>query len=48
MLNCLNLAFSTYGGEERGAYSILVERPDGKKPLGRPGHIFECNIDMDP
>jgi hypothetical protein len=23
-------------GEVRGAYSILVERPEGRRPLGRP------------
>ena len=23
-------------GEERGAYRVLVEKPDGKIPLGRP------------
>jgi hypothetical protein len=23
-------------GEVRGAYNILVERPEGRRPLGRP------------
>ena len=23
-------------GEERGMYRVLVEKPEGKKPLGRP------------
>jgi len=31
----LGRACSTYGGR-RGAYGILVERPDGRRPLGRP------------
>jgi hypothetical protein len=25
-------------GEERGAYSVLVGRPEGRRPLGRPRH----------
>jgi hypothetical protein len=25
-------------GEERGAYRILVGRPEGRRPLGRPRH----------
>jgi len=29
-------ACSTYGGEE-AAYRVLVGKPEGKKPLGRPG-----------
>ena len=24
-------------GERRGAYSVLVGKPEGKRPLGRPG-----------
>ena len=24
-------------GEERGVYRVLVEKPEGKRPLGRPG-----------
>jgi hypothetical protein len=31
-------------GERRGAYSILVRRPDGKKPPGRPRRGRENNI----
>jgi hypothetical protein len=23
-------------GEERGMYRVLVEKPEGKRPLGRP------------
>jgi hypothetical protein len=33
-------------GEGRGAYRILVVRPEGR-PLGRPMHRWE-NIKMDP
>jgi hypothetical protein len=34
-------------GEKRGAYRILVGRPEGRRPLGRPRHIREHNIKMD-
>jgi hypothetical protein len=34
-------------GEKRNAYSILVENPEGKKPLGRPRRIRVDNIKMD-
>jgi hypothetical protein len=31
----------------RGAYNILVGRPEGMRPLGRPRRIWEDNIKMD-
>jgi hypothetical protein len=34
-------------GEKRGAYRILVERPEGKRPLGRPRRRWEYNIKTD-
>jgi hypothetical protein len=34
-------------GEERGAYNILVGRPEGRRPLGRPRRRWEDNIKMD-
>jgi hypothetical protein len=34
-------------GEERGAYRILVGRPEGTRPLGRPRRTWEDNIKMD-
>ena len=34
-------------GERRGAYRVLVGRPKGRKPLGRPRHRWEVNIKMD-
>jgi hypothetical protein len=34
-------------GEGRGVYRVLVGRPEGKKPLGRPRHRWEDNIKMD-
>jgi len=34
-------------GESRGVYRILVGKPEGKRPLGRPRHSWEDNIKMD-
>jgi hypothetical protein len=34
-------------GEVRGAYNILVGRPEGRGPLERPRHRWEDNIKMD-
>jgi hypothetical protein len=33
--------------EGRGAYRILVGRPEGRRQLGRPMHRWEYNIKMD-
>jgi hypothetical protein len=33
--------------EVRGAYDILVGRPEGRRPLGRPRRRWEDNIKMD-
>jgi len=41
----LGRACSTHGGR-RGAYGILVERPDGRRPLGRPRRRWDDNIKM--
>jgi hypothetical protein len=38
--------FST-NGEKRAAYRILLENPEGKRPLGRPRHRWEGNIKID-
>jgi hypothetical protein len=34
-------------GEKRNAYWILVGKPEGKKPLGRPRRRWVDNIKMD-
>jgi hypothetical protein len=34
-------------GEVRGAYNILVGRPEGRRSLGRPRCRWEDNIKMD-
>jgi hypothetical protein len=31
----------------RGVYMVLVGKPEGKRPLGRPGRRWEDNIRMD-
>jgi hypothetical protein len=33
-------------GEGRGVYMVLVGRPEGKRPLGRPRRRWEDNIKM--
>jgi hypothetical protein len=34
-------------GEKRNAYRILVGKPEGNKPLGRPRRRWVNNIKMD-
>ncbi|KAJ4430087.1 hypothetical protein ANN_22296 [Periplaneta americana] len=34
-------------GESRSAYRVLVGRPEGNRPLGRPRRMWEDNIKMD-
>ena len=33
-------------GEEKGVYSVLVGKYEGKRPLGRPRRRWEDNIKM--
>jgi hypothetical protein len=33
-------------GEKRNAYRMLVGKPEGKKPVGRPSHRSVVNIKM--
>jgi len=33
--------------KRRGIYGVLVWKPTGKRPLGRPRHRWEDNIKMD-
>jgi len=39
-------ARSAYG-ERRGVYRVLVRKPEGKRPFGRPRRRWEENIKMD-
>jgi hypothetical protein len=34
-------------GEKRNAYRILMGKPEGKRPLGRPRHRWVDNVKMD-
>jgi hypothetical protein len=34
-------------GEKRNAYRLLVGKPEGKRPLGRPRCMWVDNIRMD-
>jgi hypothetical protein len=34
-------------GERRVAYGVLMGRPEGKRPLGRPRCRWDDNIKMD-
>jgi hypothetical protein len=34
-------------GEERDVYRVLVGKPEGKRPLGRPRRRWEDNIRID-
>jgi hypothetical protein len=41
------VAHVAHMGEGRGAYRGLVENPEGKRPMVRPRHRWEDNINMD-
>jgi hypothetical protein len=34
-------------GESTGVYRVLVGKPEGRRPLGRPRRRWEDNIKMD-
>jgi len=34
-------------GERRSSYRVLVGKPEGKRPLGRPRHRWEDDIKVD-
>jgi hypothetical protein len=37
----------TCGTHGRGVYGILVQRPEDKRPMGRPRRRWEDNVKMD-
>jgi len=41
----ISFAFKSVGNSF--SYNILVGKPEGKRPLGRPRHRWEDNIRMD-
>ena len=34
-------------GEKGGVYRVLVGKPEGKRPLRKPSHMWEDNIKID-
>jgi len=44
--NEMGRACSAYG-DMRGVYRVLVGKPEGKRPLGRPRFRWEDSIKMD-
>ena len=34
-------------GERKGVYRVLVRKPEGNRPIGRPRRRWEDNIKMD-
>jgi hypothetical protein len=44
--NGMGEEYSTWGGG-RGAYKVLMGKPEGKRPLLRHGHSWKDNIKMD-
>ena len=43
----LTCAPCSFVGEERGVYRVLVGKPEGKRPLGRPRRRWVDNIRTD-
>ena len=39
--------YVAYMGDRRGAYWVLVGKPEGRRPLGRPRRRWEDNIKVD-
>jgi hypothetical protein len=44
--NEMDRACSMYGGR-RSVHRVLVRKPEGKRSLGRPRHIWKDNIKVD-
>jgi len=38
--------FKDVRGKRKGAYKVLLEKPEGRRPLGRPGRRLEDNVEM--
>jgi hypothetical protein len=50
MMNSRRMTWAGYVariGEKRNAYRILVGKPEGKRPLGRPRRRWVDNIKID-
>jgi hypothetical protein len=46
MIRQMGRTCGAYGGR-KGAYRALMGKPEGRRPLGRPRHRREDNIEMD-
>ena len=46
-INCINTSPGIYHSVGGGVHRVLVEKPEGKRPLGRPRRRWEDNIKMD-
>jgi len=42
----LKKMFKDVRGKRKGAYKVLLEKPEGRRPLGRPGRRLEDNVEM--
>jgi len=42
-----NVSYVARKGGERGVYRVLLGKPEGRRPLGRPRHRWVDNIRMD-
>jgi hypothetical protein len=50
MIKSISMSLAKYVArkwEKRGIYSVLVGKPEGKRPLGRPRRRWEANSKMD-
>jgi hypothetical protein len=47
ILVCAHIKHVARMGEGRGVHRVLVGKPEGKRPLGRPKSRWEDNIKMD-
>ena len=41
------MGYAAHMGERKGVYRVLVGKPEGKRPTGRPRHRWENNFKMD-
>jgi hypothetical protein len=42
----LKKMFKDVKRERKGAYKVLLGKPEGRRPLGRPGRRWEDNVEM--
>jgi len=43
----MSRTYSTHGGDDKFIYKILVGKPEGRRPLGRPARRWDDDIRMD-